>query len=106
MRKLATSTFVTLDGVMQAPGGPEEDPTGAFAYGGWSVNYWDDMMGQIMGEALARPFDLRLRDSKTSTTGVVIATYEPAGDVPVGSFAIEQPTPAELARRQRWAQEE
>jgi hypothetical protein len=36
---------------MQAPGGPEEDPTGGFTHGGWSVNIWDDFMGQAMGEA-------------------------------------------------------
>jgi dihydrofolate reductase len=60
MRKLIVSTFVTLDGVMQAPGGPEEDGEGGFAYGGWSVNYWDDQMGQVMGEALSKPFDLLL----------------------------------------------
>jgi dihydrofolate reductase len=44
MRKLIASTFVSLDGVMQAPGGPEEDPTGGFALGGWSFAYWDDTM--------------------------------------------------------------
>ena len=60
MRKLIVSTFVTLDGVMQAPGGPVEDGEGGFAYGGWSVNYWDDQMGQVMGEAMSRPFDLVL----------------------------------------------
>ena len=60
MRKLIVSTFLTLDGVMQAPGGPEEDDSGGFAYGGWSVNYWDDQMGQVMGEAMSRPFDLLL----------------------------------------------
>ena len=60
MRKLIVSTFLTLDGVMQAPGGPEEDPSGGFAHGGWSVNYWDDRMGQIMGEAMSVPFDLVL----------------------------------------------
>ena len=60
MRKLIVNTFVTLDGVMQAPGGPEEDPTGGFQYGGWSVNYWDGMMGQTMAESMAKPFDILL----------------------------------------------
>ena len=60
MRKLIVSTFLTLDGVMQAPGGPEEDITGDFDLGGWSVNYWDDKMGQVMGEAMSQPFDLLL----------------------------------------------
>lgn len=44
MRKLIASTFASLDGIMQAPGGPEEDPTSGFALGGWSFNYWDDGM--------------------------------------------------------------
>ena len=60
MRKLSVNTFVTLDGVMQAPGGPEEDPSGGFKHGGWSVNYWDERMGQIMGEFMGKPFDLLL----------------------------------------------
>ena len=60
MRKLIVSTFLTLDGVMQAPGGPEEDPSGDFSHGGWSVNYWDEMMPGIMGEALSKPFALVL----------------------------------------------
>ena len=60
MRKLIVSTFLTLDGVMQAPGGPEEDESGAFAHGGWSVNYWDEKMNQVMGEAMSTGFDLLL----------------------------------------------
>jgi dihydrofolate reductase len=215
MRKLATSTFVTLDGVMQAPGGPDEDPTGGFTHGGWSVNYWDQLMGEVMDEAMAKPSDLllgrktyeifaahwphvaddptadklnsatkyvasttldrvewqnsrllegevpdavrrlkeqsgpeiqvhgswnliqtllehdlvdefrlwifpvvlgtgkrvfgdgaiprglRLVDSKTSTTGVLITTYERVGDVEYGSFALAEPTDAEVERRQQ-----
>jgi dihydrofolate reductase len=60
MRKLIVSTFLTLDGVMQAPGGPGEDDSGGFAHGGWSVSYWDDQMGQVMGEATSRPFAMVL----------------------------------------------
>lgn len=231
MRKLVTNTFLTLDGVMQAPGGPDEDPTGGFTHGGWSVNYWDEQMGHRMDEYLARPFDLllgrktyeifaaywpyaeevdrtgreapealedtssgaaaplnrarkyvvsrtlkqldwansfllegdvptavarlkqadgpemqvhgsagliqtllahdlidefrlwyfplvlgtgkrlfgegtapggfRVVDSLTSSTGVTLTTYERAGAVPYGSFALEEPTPAELERRRR-----
>jgi len=60
MRKLIVSTFLTLDGVMQAPGGPGEDDSGGFAHGGWSVNYWDEQMARVMGEAMSTPFDLVL----------------------------------------------
>jgi dihydrofolate reductase len=219
MRKLVTSTFVTLDGVMQAPGGPEEDPSGDFQYGGWSVNYWDDAMGEVMGQSFGVPFDLllgrrtyeifaahwphvtddpaadvlnqarkyvasstmeradwnnsvllnqdvprqvaelkqqdgpeiqvhgsanliqtllrhnlvdefriwtfpvllgggkrlfgagtlpaglTLSASRTSSTGVVMSTYQPAGDIPIGSFALEKPTEQEVQRRQRLAGE-
>ena len=214
-RKLVVTTFVTLDGVMQAPGGPEEDPSGDFSLGGWSVTQWDDVMVEHMGEgmwgsmsfdlvlgrktyeifaahwpysdepgadllnsankyvasttldsvewansqllegdvptAVARlkeedgpelqvhgsavliqtllehdlvdefrlmifpvvvgkgkrlfgdgtvPGGLKLTDSKTSTTGVVIATYQRAGEVPLGSFAFDEPTEAEVERRE------
>ena len=219
MRKLIVLSFITLDGVMQAPGGPQEDPTGGFKYGGWTVGYWDDFLGGVMGEQMAGPFDLllgrktyeifasywpyvksddsdgpiagrlniakkyvasttlrklnwnnsalvkgdivqeikklkehngpelqvhgsgnliqtllkhdlvdefrlkifpitlgtgkrlfsdgtipagfKLVDSKTSTKGVIVANYERAGKVKTGSFALETPTEAELARRKR-----
>ena len=58
MRTLAVNAFVSLDGVMQAPGGPHEDPTGGFTKGGWAVNYFDDeMMDRISG---AEPYELLL----------------------------------------------
>ncbi|MBI5057787.1 MAG: dihydrofolate reductase family protein [Nitrospirae bacterium] len=215
MRKLVVLSFITLDGVMQAPGGPEEDPTGGFKYGGWVAGYWDDFMGRVMDEQMAKPFDLllgrktyeifaahwpyikddpladklnsakkyvasttlekldwanstlirnnvpqeiiklkqqdgpelqvhgssdliqtllkhdlidelrlkifpavigtgkrifgegaipsgfELLESKTSTTGVIIATYKRAGEIKTGSFALDNPTEAELARRKR-----
>lgn len=60
MRRLITNTFLTLDGVMQAPGGPDEDADGGFGLGGWSVSFWDDHMNQTMGETMGVPFDLVL----------------------------------------------
>lgn len=218
MRKLTINTFLTLDGVMQAPGGPGEDSSGGFQHGGWSVNYWDDVMGQAMSEYMGKPADLllgrktyeifaahwpytteepaatlnsmkkyvasrtlksvewensvllqgdagkavaklkeedgpeiqvagsanliqtllrdRLVDSfqimmfplvigkgkrlfgegtvpagmklagaKTATTGVLILTYEPAGDIPLGTFQLQDPGEAELKRREKVARE-
>ena len=60
MRKLVVLTFVTPDGVMQAPEGLEEDISGDFKYGGWTVGYWDDSMGHIMDAQMAEPFNLLL----------------------------------------------
>ena len=220
MRKLIASTFVSLDGVMQAPGGPEEDATGVFPFGGWSFSFWDEVMNQSMRgfdgkdrelllgrrtyeifeaywpyqpadhpiaqtfnaakkhvasrtleklhwnnstllrgdvaaavaalkseagfdlqiigsgnliqmlraaslideynvwtfpvvlgrgkhlfEAGAKAGALRLVSSQTSGTGVVMSTYVPAGDVPLGSFAQAEPSAKEVDRRAKWARE-
>jgi dihydrofolate reductase len=60
MRKLIVLSFISLDGVMQAPGGPEEDTSEDFKFGGWTVKYFDEMGGKIMGEQMGHPFDLLL----------------------------------------------
>ena len=220
MRKIICSTFVSLDGVMQAPGGPEEDPSGGFAFGGWTFPHWDEAMGEVMGRLFESPFDLllgrktyeifaaywpyiendpiaeafnrvtkfvatrspeplawhgsvaisgdvpeelkrlkqqegpdllvqgssvllqtlfaqglvddlqlltfpvllgrgkrlfgdsvrpgelQLVDSRTSTTGVVMSRYRPGGKVRTGSFATQEPSAAETARREKWREEE
>jgi dihydrofolate reductase len=220
MRKLIVGTFVSLDGVMQAPGAPEEDPTGGFAFGGWVAPHWDEAMGEKLSALFEAPFDLllgrktyeifaahwpyieddpiaesfnaatkfvvtssaeplawhnsvalrggvpaeivrlkqeegpnllvqgsgqlvqalladslvdelhlqtfpvllgrgkrlfgdgiaptelKLVDSKVSTTGVVMGTYLPDGAVRTGSFALEQPSEAEIARREKMKMED
>ena len=76
MRKIVTTTFVTADGVMQAPGGPEEDTSGGFAYGGWSFLYWDDMMSAVMDGFMSLPFELLLG----KRTYDIFAPYWPTQD--------------------------
>ena len=60
MRKLIVLSFITLDNVMQAPGGPEEDPTGGFEHGGWVFGYFDDFFLNVMIKQTSKPFDLLL----------------------------------------------
>ena len=59
MRKIIVQEFITLDGVMQAPGGPEEDPSSNFKYGGWTAPYGDEVSGQVMQKQMV-PADLLL----------------------------------------------
>jgi dihydrofolate reductase len=84
MRKIIAATFVSLDGVMQAPGGPEEDPVGGFKFGGWTFHYWDDAMGAFMGETFTKPFDLLLG---RKTYDIFAAHWPYAGaDDPIGKL--------------------
>ena len=82
MRKLKVTTFLTLDGVMQGPGGPEEDTSGGFTQGGWSVGYWDDQMGEEMTEFMGRPFDLLIgRKTYEIFAGYWPQSKDPEADV-------------------------
>jgi dihydrofolate reductase len=76
MRKLVVLSFVSLDGVMQAPGGPEEDTSGGFRYGGWTVPYFDEFLGNVMDEQIRWPFDLLLG----RRTYEIFAAYWPYAD--------------------------
>src|SRR5512140_1099670 len=60
MRRIIALEHLSLDGVIQAPGAPEEDPSGGFAYGGWSVPYADDVLETAIRRQLDAPFDLLL----------------------------------------------
>lgn len=219
MRKLTGAVFLSLDGVMQAPGGPEEDHSGGFEHGGWTAPFWGEDMGpfekilgsdydlllakrtydifsaywpynqdnpigsrfqrinkyvlthseellswenshRLSGDTAAavaelkksegrdlliqgsstlyaplisaelidrlvlmtfpvvlgkgksvfdgslKPRGLKLADSFVSSTGVVTAIYEPAGDVKTGTFETREPSEAELERREKWARED
>lgn len=73
MRKIAVLTFLTIDGVMQAPGGPTEDTSGGFEYGGWIAPYADEVLGRVMEEQMKEPFNLLLG----RTTFEIFAAYWP-----------------------------
>ena len=79
MRKLVVLTFVSLDGVMQAPGGKGEDPSGGFDLEGWTVPYFDETLGDAMGTQMTPPFDLLLGRK----TYEIFASYWPHHDSPI-----------------------
>ncbi|WEX86753.1 dihydrofolate reductase family protein [Sinorhizobium garamanticum] len=84
MRKIVVGAFVSLDGIMQAPGGPEEDPTGGFKFGGWVAPYFDETMGAAVDEMFAKPFDLLLG---RKTYDIFAAHWPYAGaDDPIGTL--------------------
>ncbi|NHI89801.1 MAG: dihydrofolate reductase [Candidatus Thorarchaeota archaeon] len=79
MRKIIVLSFVTIDGIMQAPGGPEEDTSGGFKHGGWTVPYFDDFLGEVMSEQMGRSFDLLLGRK----TFEIFASYWPHHESPI-----------------------
>jgi dihydrofolate reductase len=81
MRKLTGAVFQSLDGVMQAPGGPDEDPTSGFRFGGWSFHFWDESLEKPFGKVIGADFDLLL----AKRTYDIFAAYWPHNqDQPVG----------------------
>jgi dihydrofolate reductase len=82
MRKVIVLSFISLDGVMQGPGGPTEDTSGNFTHGGWTVPYFDDFLGQVMFEQMDnRPFDLLLGRK----TFEIFASYWPQQESPINT---------------------
>lgn len=79
MRKIIVLTFLSLDGVMQAPGGPTEDTEGGFTLGGWTVPYFDEFLGEVMTKQMGRPFDLLLGRK----TFEIFASYWPNEESPI-----------------------
>ena len=83
MRKVVVLSFLSLDGVMQAPGGPDEDTTSGFRFGGWTVPFFDEFDGRIIDEQMTMPFDLLLGRK----TYEIFAGYWPKQDPGVGPTA-------------------
>src|SRR5436189_416398 len=79
MRKIIAITQVTLDGVMQGPGGPEEDPRNGFTHGGWAMPFVDDAVGQAIDETIAEEFDMLLG----RRTYEIFAAYWPNQNGPI-----------------------
>ncbi len=82
MRRVHGAAFLSLDGVMQAPGGPEEDPTGGFPYGGWTATFWDESMSGPMGKLFEGDFDLLLG---RRTYDIFAAHWPYNQDEPIGA---------------------
>ncbi|HET6399772.1 MAG TPA: dihydrofolate reductase family protein [Candidatus Kapabacteria bacterium] len=83
MRKLIVLSFITLDGVMQAPGGPEEDTSGGFKYGGWTAPFWDEFGHNTMVAQMSKNFDLLLGRK----TYDIFAAYWPLAENNKGPIA-------------------
>ncbi|MGQ0589613.1 MAG: dihydrofolate reductase family protein [Sphingosinicella sp.] len=82
MRKLTGAVFQSLDGVMQAPGGPDEDRSSGFRFGGWSFHFWDDSLEQPFGKVIDAEYDLLLG----KRTYDIFAGYWPHHqDIPIGA---------------------
>ena len=88
MRTLTMSAFITLDGVVQAPGGPGEDDEGGFPFGGWTVPYFDDHLGHVMGAFMSEPFDLVLGRK----TYDIFAAYWPQAPEEEGAKPLNEAT--------------
>lgn len=82
MRRIVDAVFISLDGVIQAPGGPEEDPTGGFTHGGWVAPWFDDKLGEHIDQVMSDPFDLLL-GRKTYEIFAAHWPYAEPGD-PIG----------------------
>lgn len=82
MRKIIVATFMSMDGVLQSPGGPQEDTSGGFKWGGWSFPYWDELMNKTMEKIMSAPFDLLLG----RLTYEIFAAHWPYQDDEIGKI--------------------
>jgi hypothetical protein len=110
MRKIIVGAQVSMDGVMQAPGGRWEDPTKGFKFGGWVMPYFFTIPvvlggGKKLFADGSTPHSYKLTRSRVSSTGLLIGHYERAGDITIGDTAPDNPSKAEAARQVRMKRE-
>ena len=132
MRKIIVGAQVSMDGVMQAPGGATEDPSKGFKFGGWVMPYFDREFGEEIDRLLAddlvdamtiftvpvvlgggkklfadgsAPHAYTLTRSRVSSTGIMIGHYERDGEIKIGDTALDSPSEREIARQKRTKRE-
>ncbi|MCO8275850.1 dihydrofolate reductase family protein [Actinoplanes sp. TRM 88003] len=88
MRELVVVGSISLDGVMQAPGTPDEDGSGGFEHGGWLPPLWDDDLAAYLGETMGKPFDLVLG----RRTYDILAAYWPSAPAEAGAGPLNEAT--------------
>lgn len=94
MRKIIAATFISIDGVMQAPGGPEEDPTGGFKFGGWQAPHFDEKLGNVIDRLFKQPFNLLLGRKTTISSPPIGRTRPratPSANCSTGSRNLSRP---------------
>src|SRR5258705_246839 len=106
MRKIIVGAQVSMDGVMQAPGGPTEDPTKGFKFGGLAMRYFDQVGGEekLFADDSA-PHSFKLIGSRVSPNGLIVSHYEREGAVKIGDAASGSPSKREIARQERMKRE-
>src|SRR5437667_444211 len=132
MRKIIVGAQVSMDGVMQAPGGPTEDPTKGFKFGGWAMPYFDQPAGEEIDRVFKETFDLllgrrtyeifaaywpyqdehaphgritKLSRSRVSPNGLIVGHYEREGEIKIGNSMLDSPSEREIARQERMKRE-
>src|SRR5206468_11741591 len=104
MRKIIVGAFVAMDGVMQAPGAPTEDPTQGLKFGGWEVSCFDQEARQEL-DRVSAPHSFKLTSSRVSSSGILIGHYERDGEIKIVDGALDSPSKREIARQERMKRE-
>jgi hypothetical protein len=101
MRKIVVGGQVSMDGVVQAPGAPTEDPTKGFKLGGWAMPYFDREVGEELDHVGSAPHSFKMTRSRVSPNGLIVGHYEREGEIRIGDPTLDFPSEREIARQKR-----